>query len=65
MLGEDDYDDIRAVAVKADKLWAIHAHQQHGTVAAVEPAATEPAAIAAVKDGFSKPRGGGSGRNRG
>jgi hypothetical protein len=28
MLGEDNYEDIRAVAVKADKLWAIHAHQQ-------------------------------------
>jgi hypothetical protein len=38
MLREDDYEDIRAVAVKADKLWAIHTHQQHGTVAVVEPA---------------------------
>jgi hypothetical protein len=65
MLGEDDYDDIRAVAVKADRLWAIHAHQQHGTVAAVEPAAAEPAAIAAVKGGPSKPRGGGAGRGKG
>jgi hypothetical protein len=65
MLGEDDYDDIRAVAVKADKLWAIHAHQQHGTVASVESAPTEPAAIAAVKGGFSKPRSGRSGRSRG
>jgi hypothetical protein len=65
MLGEDDYEDIRAVAVKADKLWAIHAHQQHGTVAAVESAPVEPAAIAAVKGGFSKPRGGGSSRSRG
>jgi hypothetical protein len=65
MLGEDDYEDIRAVAVKADKLWAIHAHQQHGTVAAVESAPAEPPAIAAVKGGFSKPRGGGSGRGRG
>jgi hypothetical protein len=66
MLGEDDYEDIRAVAVKADKLWAIHAHQQHVTVAAVEPAPAEPAAIAAVKGGVSsKPHGGGSGRGRG
>ncbi len=51
--------------MKADKLWAIRAHQQHGTVAAVESAPAEPAAIAAVKGGFSKPRGGGSGRGRG
>jgi hypothetical protein len=29
MLGEDDSDDLRGVAVEADKLWAIHAHQQH------------------------------------
>ncbi len=65
MLGEDDYEDIRAVAMKADKLWAIQAHQQHGTVAAVEPAPAEPAAIAAIKGGFSKPDCGGSGRGRG
>ncbi len=65
MLGEDDYEDIRAVTVKEDKLWAIHAHQQHGTVAAVEPAPAEPAAIAAVKGSFSKPGYGGSGRGRG
>jgi hypothetical protein len=48
MLGEDDYEDIRAVAVKADKLWAIYAHFQHGTVTTVEPAPVEPAAISAV-----------------
>ncbi len=54
MLGEDGYEDIRAVALKADKLWAIHAHFQHGTVATVEPAPAELAAIAVVKGGFSK-----------
>jgi hypothetical protein len=29
MLGEEDFDDLHAVAVEADKSWAIHAHQQH------------------------------------
>ncbi len=66
MLGEDDYDDIQAVAMKAVRLGAIYARQQHGTVAAVEHAPAETAAIAAVKGGgFSKPRGGGSGRGKG
>jgi hypothetical protein len=61
MLGEDNYDNIRAVAVKADRLWAIHAHQQHSTVTAVKPSPAEPAAITAVKGGgHSKPGGGGS-----
>jgi hypothetical protein len=32
MLGEVDYGDIRAVAVKADRLWATHPRQQHFTV---------------------------------
>jgi hypothetical protein len=42
MLGEDNYEDLQAVAVQADKLWAIHAHQQHGTIAAVEPTTVKP-----------------------
>ncbi len=53
MLDEDHFDDLQMVA---DKLWAIHAHQQHSTIAAVEPATVEPVAIAAVKGGSpSKP----------
>jgi hypothetical protein len=37
MLGEDDHLDLHATAAKADKLWAVHAHQQHGTVASWTP----------------------------
>jgi hypothetical protein len=66
MLHEDDYEDLRTVALKGEKLWAIHAHQQHGTVAAVELAPVEPAAIATVKGiSSSKPQGGLSGRGKG
>jgi hypothetical protein len=55
MLGEDDHLDLRATAAKADKLWAVHAHQQLGTVDSVDSSLLqEPlaASIAAVKGGF-------------
>ena len=45
MLGEDDHQDPRQLAVKADQLWAIHGGKAH-TVAAVEPAQ-----VAAVNGG--------------
>jgi hypothetical protein len=67
MLGEDDHLDLRATAAKADKLWAVHGHQQHGTVAAVEPSSQfEPpaASVAAVRGGFI-PRANKSGAQRG
>jgi hypothetical protein len=36
MLEEDDHQDGRSLAVKADKLQALYGHLQHGTVAAVD-----------------------------
>jgi hypothetical protein len=36
MLGEDDHQDVRSLAVKTDKLQALYEHLQHGTVAAVD-----------------------------
>ncbi len=33
---EDDHQNLQATAAKADKLWAVRAHQQHGAVAFVE-----------------------------
>jgi hypothetical protein len=56
MMGDDEYDNMRTLALKADKLWSIHNHQKPGVVAAVEPSPpTEPpsATIAAVRGGSS------------
>ncbi len=42
------------MAAKADKLWSLHNHQQHGVVASVDPVSSSsqpPATIAAVKSG--------------
>jgi hypothetical protein len=68
VLGEvDDHEDIRAMAAKADKLWSLHNHQQHGVVASVDPGSASsqpPATIAAVKSG-PPARGGRSGGQRG
>jgi len=33
---EDDHQNLQATAAKADKLWAVRAHQQHSTVSSVE-----------------------------
>jgi hypothetical protein len=67
VLGEvDDHEDIRAMASKADKLWSLHNHQQHGVVASVDPgpaSSQPPATIAAVKSG-PPARGGRSGGQR-
>ncbi len=63
----DDHEDIRAMAAKADKLWSLHNHQQHGVVASVDPGSSSsqlPATIAAVKSG-PPARGGRSGGQRG
>jgi hypothetical protein len=63
----DDHEDIRAMAAKADKLWSLHNHQEHGVVASVDPvvpSSQPPATIAAVKPG-PPARGGRSGGQRG
>jgi hypothetical protein len=63
----DDHEDMRAMAIKADKLWSLHNHQQHGVVASVDPGCSSsqpPATIAAVKSG-PPARGGRSGSQRG
>ena len=49
MLGDDDHQDIHAVAEKADKLWALHGHRQHGSIAAVAASAEPVAQVAAVR----------------
>ena len=61
MLGEDDHADVHAVAAKADRLWALHGHRQHGAVAAVDLADVNAVRGAT---GGSK-RGGARGRGRG
>lgn len=60
LLGDDEDADPRELAVKADRLWAMHAHRQVGSVAAVE-AADEPVPVAAVQ---GNQRNGGAGRGR-
>ena len=51
MLGEDDHQEVHQLAAKADKLWAIHGHRLHGSVAA----ATAPTAdLNAVRGSFNK-----------
>jgi len=58
MLGDDDHQDVHALAVKADKLQALYGHLQHGAVSAVEDG---DGAVNAVKGGgFKKGRGGNS-----
>jgi hypothetical protein len=46
MLGEDDHQDVRSLAVKANKLQALYGHLQHGTLAAVD---STDSAVNAVK----------------
>jgi hypothetical protein len=49
-----DHEDVQAMAIKANKLWSLHNHQQHGVVASVDPGSSSsqpPATIAAVKSG--------------
>ncbi len=62
MLGEDDHQEVHQLATKADKLWAIHSHRLHGTVAAaVGPAAD----LNAVRGSFAKRGGQQRGKGRG
>jgi hypothetical protein len=60
LLGEDDHQDCRALADKADKLWALHGNKT-GLLAVIEQ--EEPAAVAAVV--ARGRRGGGRGRGGG
>jgi hypothetical protein len=62
LLGEDDHQDLRALAEKADKLWAMHG-QRFGLVAAVEP--QEPVVAAVQQKGGSSGSRGHSGQGRG
>jgi hypothetical protein len=55
MLGDDDHQDVQTLAAKADRLWALHGHRLHGGVAAVQPAASDPA-VNAVRGGGSSSR---------
>ncbi len=54
MLETDEQTEIHQLAVKADRLVALHGHQQVGTVAVVE----EPSAVNAVRQGTTSRRGG-------
>jgi hypothetical protein len=58
MLGDDDHQDVHALAVKADKLQALYGHLQHGAVAAVEGSDGDGAVNAVKGGGFKKGRGG-------
>ena len=67
VLGDlDDNQDLRALAVRADRLWSLHNHKQPSLLASVDvPAAQPSATIAAV--GFNKAakhRSGGQQKNR-
>ncbi len=67
LLGDDENADPRDLATKADRLWAMHAHRQVGSVAAVK-AVEDPSPVATVPSGqrgrvngrghSSRPRGG-------
>jgi|APCry1669189000_1035189.scaffolds.fasta_scaffold93070_1 hypothetical protein len=48
MLGDDDHQEVQQLAMKADRLWAIHGHRQHGAVAAVSATASSVAAVSAT-----------------
>ena len=62
MLGIDDHQEVHELAKKADRLWAIHGHRQHGNVAAV----TADSAVNAIRGGHGNRRGrGGPSRPRG
>ena len=61
-LGEVEHGDPRALAARADRLWAVHA-PSGSSVAAVEPVPPSAPAVAAIR-GSNRGRGGG-GRGRG
>ena len=60
MVGEDDHQEYRAVAEKADRLWALHGGKQHVLSNIAED--PEPVHVAAVSSGA---RGGKTKRGRG
>ncbi len=64
MLGEDDHQEVHELAKKADRLWAIHGHRQHGAVAAV--ATPDPgSAVNAIRGAPGGSRRGRGGQQRG
>jgi len=68
MLGEDDHQDPRPLAAKADQLWALHGGK-FSTIAAVDGECVEAAPVAAVSSrqppsGNSRGKKGKSGRGR-
>jgi hypothetical protein len=62
MLGEDDHQEVHQLAMKADKLWAIHGHCLHGSVAVT---AAPSAALNAVCGSLAKRGGQQRGKGRG
>jgi hypothetical protein len=50
LLSDDEDADSSKLAVKADQLWAMHAHRQVGIVAIAETA-EEPVAVTVVQSG--------------
>jgi len=66
MLGEDDHQEVQQLAKKADRLWALHGHRQHGAVAAVSAAAPVPVtAVRGASGGNRRGGRGGQARSRG
>ncbi len=70
LLGEQECDDIRALAVLADRLWASHKPQPHKVMAVQEPVGggggeQQVAAVQPKKKQFKKKTGGGSSVNSG
>jgi hypothetical protein len=61
MLGEDDHQDPRLLAEKADKLWALHG-VKHSSLAVVDLLSEDPALVNAVAN---RGRGGRNANNRG
>ena len=49
MLADDDHKDLRKLAEKADRLWALHARQSHDMIAVLEE--DEEATVAAIQRG--------------
>ena len=48
MLGEDDYQDVRLLITKADKLWAMHGQKSHMVAALDQTVEEDPSLVAAV-----------------
>jgi hypothetical protein len=61
LFGDNEDADPRDLAVRADRLWAMHAHRQVGSIAVLE-LVEEPNPVAAVHSGQRGRNGGGRGR---